>query len=447
VKKLLIIQKDEAYFLYETLQVIERDLCFFNDYELTILVDEHALKTVYDTEMPLLNGLTFSDETVAQHQYDVSVNLSLNEETWDFHAEINSEKKIGFSRLNGELRCEDLWSSYLLTLKAKCPFLTFHLQDIYKNIFGIKSLQFSKTRRFTLKTLVYGTAALKIFPAQEQENFLQELAQIYQYIPIKDVTEVDLLEDVTGCLYIGPATLHSLRLADAGAKCIFLTSIFQGFNLLPREGEHLILSTRGTVFRAGSLIKMIDNELRDRTFSDSPYSIYRMDTNLSQTSFLISLNQSDDLYPFYQSHVVLWSFLLSLYDLNLEVIKCNEAQLKLLQINYEVLSKFIRLHDYAMVSIDTIHDQAKSISANPRLIDGHIKSLAEIEKISDQISASHPLLRPFLDFYRIKRGQNLGTTLSEQSQHSLLTYAEEHQALKALQELFFVTLRKNEVNI
>jgi hypothetical protein len=447
VKKLLIIQKDEAYFLYETLQVIEKNITFFKDYELSILVNEQTLKTVYGTETPLIKGLTFLDKAVIENEYDVSVNLSLQEETWEFHAGIHSLKKLGFYRLNGELRCDDLWSCYLLTLKARSPFLTFHLQDIYKNILGIKSWQPSTHRKFTVKTLIYGSVALKLFSSQEQENFLQELSQSYPDIPIKDICEIDLLEDVSGCLYIGPATLSSLRLADAGAKCFFLTSSFQGFNLLPRNGEHLIVSTRGSVFRTWPLIKIIEGGLKDKSFSECPYSIYKIDTNLSLTSYLTSQNHSDDLYPFYQSHVVLWSFLLSLSDLDLDVIKCTEGQLQLLQNNYEVLSKFLRLHDYAMVSIGAIHDQAKSSGSNPVLIDEHIKTLTEIEKISDQIAESHPLLRPFLDYYRIRRGQNIGATLCEQSQHSLLTYAEEHQALKALQELFSVTLRKNEVSI
>ena len=56
-------------------------------------------------------------------------------------------------------------------------------------------------------------------------------------------------------------------------------------------------------------------------------------------------------------------------------------------------------------------------------------------------------LRPVIDFYRIRRGQNTGTTLLEQTQHTFLTYSEEHQALRALLELFTVTLAKNEVSI
>jgi len=100
-----------------------------------------------------------------------------------------------------------------------------------------------------------------------------------------------------------------------------------------------------------------------------------------------------------------------------------------------------------MVSVDTVFKATKSNLADADKIQGHLKNLVEIEKISDQISQSHALLRPVLDFYRIRRGQNNGVTLHEQAQHSLLAYSEEHQALQALEELFSVTLRKNEVNI
>jgi hypothetical protein len=100
-----------------------------------------------------------------------------------------------------------------------------------------------------------------------------------------------------------------------------------------------------------------------------------------------------------------------------------------------------------MASIDFIHQEAKSANTSSEKIQGHLKNLTEIDVISDQISQSHSFLRPFLDYYKIRRGQNDGGTLLEQSQNSFLVYSEEHQSLQALDELFSVTLRKNEVNI
>jgi hypothetical protein len=100
-----------------------------------------------------------------------------------------------------------------------------------------------------------------------------------------------------------------------------------------------------------------------------------------------------------------------------------------------------------MTSIDVIHQQSKAFHADGDIIQGHMRNLREIEEITDKISQSHPLLRPFLDYYRIRRGQNAGTKLFEQSQDTFLLYAEEHQCLKALLELFTVTLHKNEASI
>jgi hypothetical protein len=447
VNKLLIIQKDDPYFLYETLQVLEKNINFFRDYELSLLVNEESLKIVSETTLPLIKGITTSDKVIESQSFDVSVNLSLKEETWDFHSRIKSEKRLGFYRMNNDLRCDDLWSSYLLTIKARCSFLTFHLQDIYKNILGIKSFEPRHNKHYSAKTFVYGTSSLRLISAGEQENFLIKIAGHFRDIPVKDITEIDLVEDVTNFLYIGPATLSSLRLANAGARCIFITSAFQGFNLLPSEGDHILASSRGSLINSDQLFQLVDLVYRDKSLSDLPLSIYKFDNTFSQTSYLSCLNDSDDLYPFYQSHVILWSFLLNLSDIDLNSIKCSNGQLKLLLENSEILTKFIRLHDYAMVSVNIIQNEAKSENANAALIEGHIKNLKEVEKISDQIAASHPLVRPFLDFYRIRRGQNSGSTLAEQAQHSFLTYAEEHHALKALAELFSVTLRRNEVNI
>lgn len=447
MKKLLIVQKDEAYFLLETLQVIEKNPLAFKEFQLTILVDEKSMRTVYSNVTPFLKGMTTDESSVLKDHFNLSVNLSLSEAAWDLQGQVQADRKIGIRREKGDTIVDDLWSSYLLTLKARAPYLTFHLQDIYKNILGIKNFQNSDRTQVNPKLIAYGTSAIHMFPVQEQENFLNELSVSYPGIPVKDISEIDLVDDVSATLYVGPATLEALKLTEAGARGIFLTYAFQGFNLIPHEGSHLILSSRGGVFRAGALLKFIDNDLRERTNDDCPYSVYSIDMTTFHGSYLKSHNKSDDTYPFYQAHIVLWNFLLNLADVDLVITKCNEGQLQLLKTHYEVLSKFIRLHDYAMASIDAVHAQARSITSDGQTIDGHLKNLQDIEKISDTIASSHPLLRPFLDFYRIRRGQNAGSTLLEQAQSSLLTYSEEHQALKALQELFSVTLRKNEVNI
>lgn len=447
MKKLLIIQQDDAYFLFETIQVLEKNKAALKDFALTILVNSDSLKTAFTNSHPVLSGIITDPAKIKGQHFEVSVNLSLNESSWAFHADVSADKKVGAYHKDGQTYVDDLWSSYLMTLKAKAPFLTFHLQDVYRNILGIKSVNPPRHTRTTIRQIAFGTTATHLFSAVEQEALIHELSLSYPNFPLKDISEIDLMSDLSHSLYIGPTSVEALKFCEAGGRGIFLSSSYQGFNLVPYNPDHLFLSTRGGTFKTEVLLPFIENEVAGQVNQDIEYSIYSVEHENVFGAYLKSHNVSDENYPFYQSHVVLWNFLLNLFDTNLEITRCNPAQLKLLQTQLEVLTKYIRLHDYAMVSIDTIYHESKKQLADGSKIDGHLKNLVEIDRISDQISQSHSLLRPILDFYRIRRGQNHGETLTDQSQTSFLTYSEEHQALQALSELFSVTLKKNEVNI
>lgn len=446
MKKLLIIQTDEPYFLFETIQVLEKNISNLKDYALTILVNESSYRTVFDKHNPVIKGMTSDKEGVLKASFDVSVNLSLNNDSWQLHGDVKSPHKLGVYLKNGETIVNDLWSSYLLTLKAKAPFLTFHLQDIYRNILGFKSAKIEEARHTSVRQIAFGAVNPKVFSPTEQESLIHELSLSYPAFPLKDISEVDLFSDVTHTLYIGPATLEALKFCEAGGKGIFLSSAFQGFNYLPYGNENVFLSSRGKAFEASKLLPFIENFVNGKV-SPVEYATYVVDSENIFGSYLKSVNESDDNYPFYQSHVVLWNYLLNLFDTNLEITSCTPSQLTLLKTNHEVLGKLLRLHDYAMASLDTIYNESKAQTANAEVIGGHLKNLQEMDKISDQIAASHAYLRPILDFYRIRKGQTSGNNLQEQSQASYLTYAEEHQALTALNELFSVTLKKNEVNL
>lgn len=448
MKKLLIIQKDEAYFLLETLQVVERYFEAFKDFELTFLADKNAYDLAFEKDVPLIRGITFDDQKVLNNSFDLSINLSLNESSWELHGNVRSLTKLGPHLNEGRLIVKDLWSSYLLTLKARAPFLTFHLQDVYKNIMGIRGLKkYSKYINRGISQIVIGMASTKLFSSTEQEAFIHEMAASFPQFPLKDLSEIDVVSDLSTTLYIGPASLTALKLCEAGARGIFISSGFQGFNLLPYTENNLFISSKGEEYKAKELFSVVEREILGKRVLDTPYSAYRVDHDEAAGCYLKSLNHSDDNYPFYQSHVVLWNFLLNLVDTNLDIIECSPSQVHQIQGNHQALSKYLRLHDYAMKSIDTIYQESKSQTADAEKIQGHIKNLLEIEKISDQLATSHAFLRPVLDFYRIRRGQNEGESLLEQSQTSLLTYSEEHQALQALLELFSVTLKKNEVTI
>jgi hypothetical protein len=309
VKKLLIIQQDEAYFLLETLQVLEKNLQSLKEFETTVLVDEKSLKTAFSDSVPLVQGITTNAETALSKEYDVSVNLSLIESSWDIHALVNSKNKIGPTRENGQVSVQDLWSSYLMTIKGKAPFLTFHLQDIYKNILGFKGVSFSKKPKSSIKQIVFGSTSTNLFSAVEQETLIHEMSLSYPHFPLKDISEIDLISDLSQTLYIGPASLEALKFCEAGGRGIFLSSAFQGFNLIPHEGDHVVLSSRGQTFKASYLLTFIEREIAGQNNLDTHYSVYKIDHENSFGSYLKSCNASDDNYPFYQSHVVLWNFL------------------------------------------------------------------------------------------------------------------------------------------
>lgn len=448
MKKLLIIQLDEAYFLFETLLMLDRHRDVLKDFEITILANSQALSLVQDGSEPIISGITTKVSEVTNVEFDISVNFSMNETAWPLHNLIKSSQKLGPYEKSKQLFVSDVWSSYLLTLKARAPFLTFHMQDIYKNILGVKKITQPKQKHKNYQHIVIGLCNTSFFSAVEQEELINLINSHCPNLKIKDISEIDPVSNLSQVLYVGPANFEALKICEAGATGIFLSSQFQGFNLLPHDEGHYVISSKNSHFISDKLLPFITHEILNKEMPQNfPYAVYQIDQENLFGSFLKSLNSSDDNYPIYQAHVVLWNYVLNLFDINLEIITCQTGQIELLNTQVEVLSKLIRLYDYVMSSVDTIYQEAKSSLADNDKINAHIKNLQEMEGISDKISQSHAFLRPVLDFYRIRRGQNSGTTLLEQSQHSFLTYSEEHQALKAMLELFTVTLRKNEVSI
>lgn len=448
MKKILIIQLDEPYFLFETLLTLERGIKNFNNNQLTILVSEKSYLALYNDSTPLISRITFDQDKVKQVSYDLSINLSLNESSWKYHSEIISPVKKGFYFIGRDFVVTDLWASYLLTLKSKAPFLTFHLQYIYSKIIGIS---ITKPNYLSgpnhLKQIAYGFSSVELISSEEQENIILEINKLFPHLPIKDISEIDLIDDLSKTIYIGPANLDALKICSAGARGIFLVKNFQGFNFVPYNGNHLIISGEGKKIYINQLINNITEFILGKKYSNSGLSQYTINHEFFSGAHLQSLYRSDFNYPVYQAHLILWAYLLDMNEIRLNSSTFEGSQINYLKNEIETLNKLIRLYDYAMASIDGIYLEAKSSTTNPNNVNQFITKLQEIENITDQISQSDPYLRPILDFYRIRRSQNFGQTLLEQSQHSLFTYAEEHQALKVLQELFSVTLRENEANI
>lgn len=447
-KKLLIIQLDGAYFLEETLRVLEKFHTSLKDFEPTVLVSARTYQELSSWAIPLVPGITTDISRVLTESFDLSVNLSLEEVAWDLHGKVTSARKLGFAVQGGELRVPDLWSTFLLTIKANAPFLAFHLQDIYRNILGIKKVTWQAPKAATFKDIVIGNFAEAFMSLDEKERFLRRLRSEHPHLAVRNLLDVDPISDLSHTLFIGPATLESLRLGEAGARGLYLSRAFQGFNLLPHAGAHFVATTQGKPLLADELFPLVQGILaHGRPQLPSEYSLYEVDHENLFGAYLHSLNQTDSAYPFYQAHVVLWNFLLNLFDVNLDVVRCSDEQLREMKEYQKVLTKLIRLHDYALSSVDFVYHECKNENARAEKIDEQLKNLRDIDELMAKISESHPMLRPFLDYYRIRRGQNDGATLAEQIQHTFLTYSEEHHALTALGELFSVTLRKNEVSI
>lgn len=442
-KKILIIQQDDAYFLFETLRVLEKDHTALKDFVIKILVNPKALAQIQELATPWVKGVTTDVEACLKETYDLSFNLSMNEDSWDVHAQVQAEFKHGPEKVNGELMVADLWSTFLLTLKAQAPFLTFHLQDIYRNILGIKGIATHEIRRENVSTIAFGFSSASLVPVNEQEDLIHAISKNYPLIQFKEISEVDILEDLTRVLYIGPPSFESLTLCESGARGIFLSRHFTGFNLLPYDSGHVQISSQGKPFSSQLLQQGIFNLIQNAPVPKNfDYPVYSINHEELFGAYLKNINESDEHYPVYQAYVVLWNFLLSMCDTNLDIHRCTPPQAeKALELK-EILTKLSRLHDYALSSIDTIHQESKSQNARAEVIAGHVRNLQEIDSTFATIAQSHSLLRPILDFYRIRKGQNAGDSLKEQSQNSLLTYSEENQALKALDELFNTILAK-----
>lgn len=446
-KDLLIIQLDGAYFLYETLLVLEKASLSLKDFNITVLASNKSIDQIKSKTQPLIKGITSDIDATLERNFDISFNLSMDEFSWPLHSRVKATHKVGPWQSEENLVVPDLWSSFLLTVKAGSPFLTFHLQDVYRNILGIKSLPATRPVSGHFREIITGSFSANFAEAKEVDQLISSLKINFPQMVVRKAEEIDLISDLTHSLYIGPATAHAVKICEVGARGIFIGSQFQGFNLLPYNSHHYLVSTQGNKFNHKQVIPFISSIInRSKLVTNNTYSFYESEMDTFGVSWK-SLSSPDENFPFYQCHLVLWNFLLNLLDIHIDVTKCSLSQVDVLKANHHALTKLLRLHDYALSSVDTIFRESKMSNSKAEVIEGHLKNLQEIEEVLEQVASSHPYIRPFLDFYRIRRGQNTGSTLHEKSQNTFITYTEEHHALSALNELFSVTLRKNEASI
>ncbi len=437
IKRVLIIQTDDMYFLHETLQVLSANSKDLSNMNLTVLVSPKALEVLKTIGIPLPEGITTDVGTVLISEYDLSFNLSLNEASWQIHSEIKSVKKAGAFYRGNELMVNGLWAAWFTTFKGNTPFVTFHMRETFRQILGIKKRAPDTNNNFIARTLVMGMSSPEFFPKNEQEAFLSGIIRRFPGLQVLDESEVSAEHDHSSSLYLGPASMKALVLCESGARGIFIASRFQGLNLLPEKEGTTLITTGGKRMDAQSLLDILEIIIKDREIKPADHlNIYRLSMENVFGAYMHCLKGQEVSFPFYQAHLVLWNYILALQDVNLDISPPSVEQAAMLGTQLEIVSKLIRLHSYAMLALDGVYKEAKATESDGAVIDKHFATLTEVDETFDKIAATNPFLRPLLDFYKIRKGQIEGETLLEKSQNSLLTYSEEHQALTALEDLF-----------
>ncbi len=439
LKQILIIQTDDMYFLHETLQVLSHNSSAFSDSELTFLVSPKNRDILEKNGVTFPPGTTTEVDKVLLKEFDISFNLSLNEAAWEIQRNVKSPKKSGAFYQGEELIVNGVWPAWFLTFKGNTPFVTFHMREIFRNILGVKRRNAEAEHTGLAKTIIMGMSSPDFFPADEQEAFLSGLVRRFPGLQVMDESEVGPEQDHSSSLYIGPCSLKALLLCESGARGIYFGSRFQGLNLFPEKEGTMLVTTSGKKMDAQSLLGIIEIILKEKEMKPASHlSIYRLSMENAFGAYLQCVSGNEISYPFYQAHVVLWNYLLNLLDVNVDIQPPSAEQLSTLEMQTEIVTKLIRLHDYAMVALDGVYKEAKSTESDADKIQKHLATLQEVDETMDKISATNPFIRPVLDFYKIRKGQTDGETLLEKSQNSLLTYSEEHQALKAYEELLLV---------
>src|SRR5690606_38207751 len=228
---------------------------------------------------------------------------------------------------------------------------------------------------------------------EEQEKFVFELSQDFPSIPIVDFSEVDPDSDLSSSLYIGPLDLRGCQLVTNGARGFFLQTHFQGMNFVPyREGQ-IIVTSEGNSFQAKHLKAILEGTFKGKYKSDIPYPVYVTERESSSNLFLKAQVKTDRSYPVYQSHFILWNFLLNLEDVTLPVNTPKEEHKKILLDNTNVLMKLSALQNYALEAINNILKQARAKLIETKKLETNFEIVRDYDQTAQKIAESHPYLR------------------------------------------------------
>ncbi len=444
MKNILIIQTDGPYFLEETLRTLEHFSDLIINDKTTILVNQNSYESIPSDSRPLIPGVSWNTEEILKNKYDISINMSLDSTSWVIHEKINADYKRGPRIASDKLFCEDLWGLFFLTFKANPPFLTFHLRDIYRNILGFKSNIKNEPQRIkTLKNIIWGKFNTQNISNEFELKIRNQVAQDLPGLRFKEIHEIDLIDNLSDCIYIGPPCSEALRLNEAGATSLLITQRFEGFNLLPYEDGNYLLQTSLDI---SNTHKVSNSILKILTKSSEPLSLdqnlFAITTKYGFGSYLELVEGKSIVHTFYQAHCILWNFLLNYFELKLTPNELDVKNLNFLTEYDQLATQILKLIDFGINFSEKILSESKNEYPSLKVIQENIKLLDDLENTLFQISNKSLYINQIIDFYKLRRSQNNEEKLIDQAQINLLNFFEQRHALEAFHELITYNTKK-----
>lgn len=431
LKKLLFIQLDGPHFATETKLFLKRYAHELIEYDLYLCSPQKT---------PTILGpwIEISVAEIPAYEFELVINLSLAEESWELCKTLSSKYFAGTRFVeNDALQSVGNWSSYLLQVKGGISFLPFHLQDIYKSIVGCKSLTLSEEKKWK-DEVIYWQCPKFI----NEDVFRILIAQLKSRYKSWEFIEGFPKSDKPG-FYMGPTQNQVSLWHDQNHRLMILKSHFEGMHLAPAGDNHWLVSPHSTTSDFTELYKVMIQFCEQLPCTDiEGWEVYQTtQENMFGTTLRPLTAMTHENFPFYQFHVVIWQFVLNFFDVNLDTLVPDEKQKNLLVYHDGVLAKLTQFLDFI---VDHLTDQLThfdELNFDIKKFQAAVTEIQEFEELAHKLSQNHPLLRPFLDYYRIQRGQLEFKGLKEQIQDQTLTLSEQAAVLKALHELISMTIQ------
>lgn len=436
MKKLLFLQLDDAHFVLETKLFLKRYAHELSGYDLYLCTTQNQI-----SDSPTYKIISL--EEIQNHQFEMIFNLSLNEKSWETAKDYSAKYFVGCRYTETEnLQVMGHWSTYYLQLKGGTSFLPFHLQDIYKNIVGCKSLALSEEKKWK-DEVIYWQCPRFI----NKDVFFILIAQLKERYKNWEFIEGTPQENKPG-FYLGPAGDQVSLWHDQNHRLFLLKANFEGLHYAPAGDNHWLVNPHQSNPDFTELYKLMIQFCEQLPCKDiKGWEVYQTtQENLFGTS-LKALTQTNANFPFYQFHVVIWQYVLNLFDVSLETIQASPKQLETLQFYEEVLTKTSRFQELIVARLADQLEHFDETNFDIKKFQAAISEIQEFEQITSKLAENHPLIRPFLDYYQIQRGQSEFSGLRDQLQDQMLILSEQSGVLKALLELISMTIMNSSSKI